>query len=385
MQPTDFGKDSSGRLVKTAEGYWAFVPGGLPPKLHVSWELTATISRADRALSELAGVARNLPNPHLLIAPFVRREAVLSSRIEGTQASLSDVILFEAAEPTDIKGKSDVLEVVNYVRALDFGLQRLRDLPLSLRLIREIHARLMEGVRGEHMTPGEFRRSQNWIGTPGCLLADATFVPPPVMEMKQCLDDFERYLHEPSVLPPLVRMAILHYQFESIHPFLDGNGRIGRLLLTLLLCAEKVLPKPLLYLSAYFEKHRDDYYRLLLGVSREGNWLDWIEYFLRGVCEQSLDAIMRSDRLLDLWRDYRNRIQSVKASSRALELVDYIFSSPAVTTARASRHLGVTHLSAQKNIEKLVNHNILREATGRRRNRVYIAQGIVDILDSPTG
>ena len=229
-------------------------------------------------MSELAGAARTLPNPHLLIGPFIRREAVLSGRIEGTQASLSDLFFFEASGAAD-PAVPDVREVSNYVKALEHGLARLDALPISLRLIREIHAKLMEGVRGEHLTPGEFRRSQNWIGAPGCTLMEAIFVPPPEEEMMECLGELEKYLHEPSALLPLVRLALVHYQFETIRPFLDGNGRIGRLLITLLLCAEGLLSEPLLYLSAYFERHRQDYYRCLLDVSHAGQWSHWISFF----------------------------------------------------------------------------------------------------------
>ncbi len=348
--------------------------------------MAGRLSLADRALSELAGIARTLPNPHLLIAPFVRLEAVLSSRIEGTQASLSDLFAFEASGVADPR-TPDVKEVANYVDALEYGLKRMSELPLSLRLIREMHARLMLGVfgvRGEHLTPGEFRRSQNWIGPPGCALADATYVPPPEIEMKEALDSLEKYLHteSPLPLPPLVRMALVHYQFEAIHPFLDGNGRIGRLLITLLLCAEGLLPQPLLYLSAYFERHRPDYYRLLLAVSQEGRWTEWVSFFLDGVAQQSQDAIKRSSQLLDLWRNYRDRLQSERSSPLALRMVDELFSYPVVTLASTSKLLGVTPRAAQNNIDKLIAEGILQETTGRQRNRVYAASRIVEIVDA---
>ena len=276
MQPADFGPDAAGRVVRAPEGYWAFVPAPLPPALEPSWDLFSRLSDADRALSELAGRAANLPNPHLLIAPFLRREAVLSSRIEGTQASLSDLFFFEAGSPSARSATrrvpDDVQEVANYVRALEYGLKRTATLPISLRLIREIHGRLMKGVRGNHLMPGEFRRTPNWIGPAGCTLMDATYVPPPVPAMHAALDRFEKYLHQKPTLPPLVRLALVHYQFEAIHPFVDGNGRVGRLLIPLLLCHERLLPQPLLYLSAYFERHRTEYYRHLLTVSQTGSW-----------------------------------------------------------------------------------------------------------------
>jgi len=259
VNPQDFHKSSPGRVLRIPAGYWACVPNPLPPTLPWTPELVTVLSEADRALGELAGLGRSLPNPHLLIRPLVRREAVLSSRIEGTQASLSDLYAYEAAQLPLFEPPSDVREVYNCVHALEYGLERLRTLPLSLRLIREIHAQLMEGVRGEHQTPGEFRRSQNWVGPPGCTLNETTFVPPPLAEMHKALDAFERFLYAPSSLPPLVRLGLIHYQFEATHPFLDGNGRIGRLLITLLLCAWNLMPEPLLYMSAYFEAHCQTY------------------------------------------------------------------------------------------------------------------------------
>jgi Fic family protein len=369
--------------VKALPGYWTFVPNPLPPEVPLSWGLVQENSAADRALSELAGVARLLPNPHLLINPFMRREAVLSSRIEGTQASLSDLLFFEAAGGIE-PNPADVREVLNYVRALEHSLKRLAKLPVSLRLIREAHHDLMKGVRGEEMTPGEFRQRQNWIGPPGCRLEDATYVPPPVPEMTEALDHFEKYLHARSDFPPLIRLGLIHYAFEAIHPFLDGNGRIGRLLLTLLLCSEKLLPEPLLYLSAYFERHRRQYYDLLLAVSQHGAWDEWIAFFLRGVAEQSRDAIRRASRLMDLWGEYRKKVQGVRSSAVSLRLVDELFSYPAITIPLASKHLRVTYASAQLNVEKLVRSQILRETTGRRRNRIFIAPEIIRIIEAPT-
>lgn len=382
MNPSDFIGQKSGKLVKSPRGYWAFVPNPLPPELELTWELVGKTSEADRSLSELAGISLTLPNPHLLLRPFIHREAVLSSKIEGTQASLSDLLFFEATGEIQAQ-PLDVTEVANYVKALEYGLKRMNELPLSLRLIREMHRHLMEGVRGETMTPGEFRKSQNWIGPSGCTLNDATFVPPPPEEMEIALHEFEKYLHAKSPLPPLVRLALIHYQFESIHPFLDGNGRVGRLLITFLLCLENLLPQPLLYLSAYFERHRQAYYRHLLRVSKEGKWHDWVMYFLQGVVEQARDAVKRSKKLVDLWQAYRKKIQTSRSSSLLLTLLDELFSSPAMTIAQAAKHLKVTQRAAWLNIEKLVNAGILREATGRQRNRIFIAPEIIRIIDEP--
>ncbi len=380
MQPTDFGANKAGQVIRSRLGYWAFVPDQLEPELDLDLQLVNTLSGADRGLSELAGIARTLPNPHLLIRPFMRREAVLSSRIEGTQASLSDLLFFEAASAGE-PAVPDVREVANYVRSLEYGIDRLATLPISLRLIREMHERLMQGVRGETQTPGEFRTSQNWIGAPGCTLMDATFVPPPVDEMKNALDKFEKYLHAESKMPPLIRMALIHYHFEAIHPFLDGNGRVGRLLIAILLCAEGLLPQPMLYLSAFFERHQEDYYKLLLGVSQRGEWLPWVRFFLEAVEVQSRDAIRRSDAVLSLWNNYRNTLQEARASALLLSLVDKLFSFPAINTKIAARVLNVTPRSAQLNIDKLVNAGILEEVTGQRRNRVYAAREIISTID----
>lgn len=372
--------NKAGKLIKASSGYWAFVPAPLPPELAISWEIAAQLSEADRNLSELAGIARNLPNPHLLIRPFIQKEAVLSSRIEGTQASLSDLLYFEASGGMESK-VSDVKEVANYVKALEYGLDRQTKLPLSLRLIREMHNILMQDVRGRHMTPGEFRRSQNWIGPAGCTLMEAAFVPPPPHEMHEALDNFEKYLHHSSKLPPLIRIALIHYQFEVIHPFLDGNGRIGRLLITFLLCADQLISRPLLYLSVFFEKNRQVYYKLLLGVSQKGEWLPWILFFLQGVAEQSKDAINRSRKLFELRKDYRNTVQSVRTSALTLKLVDELFANPAITVSSIAKLLKVTKRSAQMNIHKLMDNGILQEVTGRERNRIFVASEILNILN----
>jgi Fic family protein len=381
VQPTDFSKGKSGTVVKAPQGYWAFVPSPLPPELALSWELVERNSRADRALSELAGVTRTLPNPHLLVGPFARREAVLSSRIEGTHASLSDLFYFEAA--TDIENRvPDVREVSNYVQALEYGLTRRQQLPLSLRLIREIHEKLMSGVRGGTQDPGHFRRTQNWIGSPGCTLMDAAYVPPPVEEMRGCLDALEKFLHAGHRFPLLMRLALVHYQFEAIHPFLDGNGRMGRLLLTLMLCAENAIPGPVLYLSAFFERYRDEYYTRLLRVSRHGEWSQWIEYFLKAVETQSREAMSKSHRLLDLHGRYRDSVQTARSSALVSRLVDLLLESPVVTAPFLSRRFSITPRAAQQNIDKLIGAGILEETTGRRRNRVYAAREILSVLES---
>jgi Fic family protein len=383
VPPPREGRSSPGRVLSVGRGdhrYESFVPDPLPPAIEWTSGVVTLLSAADRALGQLSGLGRNLPNPHLLIGLFTRREAVLSSRIEGTQALLSDLVLFEAA-PENEPRIPDVREVANYVRALEHGLAVQTTLPMSLRLIRQMHALLMEGVRGQERDPGQFRRTQNWIGPPGSTIATATFVPPPPDELPGTLGAFEQYLHARSDLPPIVRLALIHYQFEAIHPFLDGNGRIGRLLITLLLCMERVLPGPLLYLSAYFERHRQAYYDGLLGVSRAGMWTEWIEFFLRGVSEQAMDAVERAARLLAMQGDFRRLLSAPRASVLQLRLVDLLFTSPALTASRVAKTLGVTARSAQLNIDKLVAVGILREVTGRKRGRVYLAESILRAIE----
>ncbi len=381
MQTADFTEDSAGEVKRSPVGHLYFVPGELPPKLNITWELTDQIVDAQRYVAELNGLARNLPNPNLLIAPFTRREAVLSSRIEGTQASLSDLLFFEAA-PTPAGEATDVSEVRNYVLALQYGLSRLADLPLSLRLIREIHQRLMEGVRGDHARPGEFRRSQNWIGPAGSTIDEATYVPPAPREMTGRLAQFERYLHSQDGYPTMIELALIHYQFEAIHPFLDGNGRVGRLLIPLLLCERRLLNDPLLYLSAFFERHRDEYYRRLREVSTHGRWAEWLRFFLTGVKEQSLDAMWRTDQLLAHWNHCRAAMESTRSSARLLTLVDRLFVSPVIiATTDLANELGVSLPTALTDVRKLVDAGILKEITGRRRYRVYVAQEIIDIAE----
>ena len=380
MDREAFGPESAGHLVKELSGYWAFVPNALEPVIALDLPLVNLLSKADRALSELSGMARTLPNPHLLLKSFIRREALLSSRIEGTRATLEDLLMYEVS-----KGKpaiaNDAEEVANYIRALEHGLARLPELPLSLRLLREIHAELMVGVRGGHLTPGEFRRSQNWIGPPGSTLSSASYVPPPVAEMHRLLGELESYLHRESSYPPLLKLALVHQHFEAIHPFLDGNGRVGRLLITLMMCTEGFLDQPVLSLSAFFEQNRPEYYQRLLSVSQAGDWRGWIAFFLLAVLEQSDDARKRLTSLQLLWTNYREMLLQKKSSVLALQLVDQLFNHPSLTVAKAAELLDVTPRSAQLNIDKLVAVGILKESTGKQRNRVYLAHEIVAIIE----
>ena len=369
-----------GRRVRAPAGYMAFVPDPLPPKINWTPTLVRALSDADRAVGELAGEGRRLPNPHLLIRPFVRREAVLSSRIEGTQATLGELLAAEAGSVVE-RSPDDLREVANYVAAMEYGVSQLDTLPLSLRLIRELHKRLMEGVRGNQATPGQFRRSQNWIGPPGCTAETASYVPPPPQEMKQCLSALEKFLHDTS-LPPLAQIALAHYQFEAIHPFLDGNGRVGRLLITLFLVERKILPQPLLYLSAFFEATRQDYYDHLNAVSKRGRWEPWMAYVLTGVARQAEDAIGRAQAIKELLAQWHQAISGA-ASKVPGSLVDLLAENPYWTLNGVSERLEVAFTTAQRAVEKLVAASILTEVSGAKRDRVYCAKAILDILEEP--
>lgn len=395
MDPSKFQASTSGKVVRQLQGYWAFLPVPLPPALTFSPALVRALSAADQALGELRGLGGALANnPHLLIRPLARREAVLSSRIEGTRASLDDLLAYEATQLSFLEPASDVREVHNYVRALEYGLERINTLPVSLRLIRELHARLMEGVRGDVWTPAaenaasEFRRSQNWIGgateqrLAGSTLETAPYVPPPVDDMLAALGDLENFIHAPSDLPPLIRLGLIHYQFEAIHPFLDGNGRVGRLLIALLLSAWQLLPQPLLYLSAYFESNRREYYDLLLAVSQRAAWEEWLLYFLEGVRQQSLDAVDRISRLQALRAQYQAHLQTRRAPARLLRAVDLLFAQPVLTARQVEAALGINFPGAQRLIDQFVQAGLLREITGGRRNRIYRADEILAIIQS---
>lgn len=369
-----------GKKIRCPGGYWAFVPHPLPPDIAWTPELVRALSDADRLIGRLAGEGGRLPNPHLLMRPFVRREAVLSSRIEGTQATLGELLAAEAGASVD-RSPEDLREVGNYVVALEYGLKRLNKLPLSLGLIRELHEKLTKGVRGDRATPGEFRRSQNWIGPPGCTLANATYVPPPPAELMTCLNDWEKFLYE-SALPPLVQVALAHYQFEAIHPFLDGNGRVGRLFIALFLVERSILPAPLLYLSEFFEATRRDYYERLRGVSESGEWEAWLQYFLNGVARQSEDALSRAERINRLLTDWRASVAGV-LSKFLFMLLDMLAANPFLTVKKAAERLGVAFTTAQRTVEKLEKLNIVTEVSKAKRDRVYCAKSILDILEEP--
>jgi Fic family protein len=377
LKPDDFRTERAGRIIKVAEGYHAFVPSPLPPHIEYDGDLVFALSEADTALSELAGIGRTLPNPHLFMYPYMLQEAVLSSRIEGTETQTLELLLNEVGEATT-GDPADRQEVENYIRALEYGCARLNDLPLSRRLVCEIHAKLLDGVRGKTKTPGEFRRSQNWIG--GRNPTDAVYVPPPVEHMQTALDQWEKFLNDPGRVPVLVQCALMHAQFESIHPFLDGNGRMGRLLITLLLMERGRLPQPLLYLSAYIEVHKEAYYDRLQSVRTEGAWKEWLLYFLDGVTEAAAAAARQAARLMDLWRDYEQRLRD-KPKSHVL--VAPLFANPFMTVARAQAILKVSNPTARKAVLLLQDRGLLKNVQDSPWQRLYVAQPLLDILAAP--
>jgi len=378
MNSKDFVFPAAGRVLLHPTGYHAFIPALPPVDLPLSRELVLVLSKADAALGELSGLGRQLPNPHLLIDPLIRREAVLSSRIEGTHASLGDVFFSEAGRPNQSAADAaDVREVLNYVAALEHGLARLATLPLSLRLVNEIHAKLMTGVRGDFATPGEIRRSQNWIGPAGSTPATAPYVPPPPDELPGLLSAWEKYLHVRESLPDLVQCALIHEHFEALHPYLDGNGRVGRLLITLFLVERGRLSQPLLYLSDFIERHRADYYTLLQRVRTHGEWAPWIIYFLTGVEETSRDAIGRIRRLTDL----REHLLREVRGKGAPELISRLFVRPTIGVKEATRVMGVSEPTANKLLARLASQGHLREISGRAWGRTYVAQAILDAIE----
>jgi Fic family protein len=361
-------------------GYSAIVPAPLPPAIEWTPRLVGVLSDADRLIGRLAGEGGRLPNPHVLMRPFVKQEAVQSSRIEGTQATLGELLAAEAGAAVE-RSPADLREVGNYVVALEHGISLLRELPICVRLIRALHQKLMDGVRGEHAAPGVFRRTQNWIGRPGSTLATATFIPPPPGEIEPCLADWEKFIHQ-SELPPLVTIALAHYQFEAIHPFLDGNGRVGRLLITLFLIERKVLPTPLLNLSAFFEASRRDYYEGLRAVSQRGAWPDWLEYFLLGVARMSEDSLSRATRINDLLAGWRSRLTG-RSTGTPLRIVELLAANPFLTIKGAAGQLKMAFTTAQRAIEHLEHSGVLQPVSDAKRDRVYCAKTLLGILEEP--
>jgi Fic family protein len=339
------------------------------------------LSEADRALGRLDGSIQTLPNPDLFVFMYARKEAVLSSQIEGTQASINDLLKAEA-KIFDSESPRDVAEVLNYVTAMNYGLDRLKELPLSTRLIKEIHTRLLDGVRGQHQQPGEIRRSQNWIGPPGCTLMNARFIPPPHHEVENALGELEKFLHAEDQLPPLIRIGLIHAQFETIHPFLDGNGRIGRLLVTFFLCEKGLLQKPVLYLSHYFKENRSDYYQHLQNTRDKGDWESWLKFFLRGVGNVAAQATETARNIVGLREAHRALIIEKFGSSggNALRLLEQLYKRPSVTVNLAKEILGISYPNANNLINKLAEHEIIFEITGQARNRLFFYSPYINLF-----
>ena len=359
--------------MKQVGGYEAFVPKPLPPNppVLIDSKMASLLSEADRALGRLDGVTSILPNPDFFVAMYVRHEAVLSSQIEGTQSTLEDVLEFEI----DAKGEDmpkDVEEVVNYVAAMNHGLQRVAEFPMSLRLIREIHGKLLEGVRGGDREPGEFRKKQNWLGPNGCSIREATFIPPPPGDLDTVLTELEKFLHFEEPIPALIHCGLCHAQFETIHPFLDGNGRVGRLLITFLLCQKQVLHRPLLYLSHYLKRHRAQYYDRLMAIRTDGDWEGWLKFFLRGVAEVSESATITAREILKLRETARQQAQaSPGGANYGQRLVDYLFERPVLTVRMVEQALECSFAKANNLVQSFAELGLLEETTGWQRNRRY--------------
>jgi Fic family protein len=367
-------KRVTGAYHRQVENYAAFVPHNLPPTPAIEYddEMQTLLSRADRALGRLDGSIQALPNPELFVFMYVRKEAVLSSQIEGTQASLADVLEVEA-KLFDPMRPDDTDEILNYVTALNFGLSRLETLPLSQRLIREIHKELMQGVRGQHATPGEYRRSQNWIGPAGVTLSQATFVPPPPHLLPELLSSLETFIHADDTMPLLLKLGLVHAQFETLHPFLDGNGRMGRLLITFLLCERQALTKPVLYLSHYLKRHRAEYYGHLQSIRDDGRWEDWLKFFLRGVAEVANEATETSREIVQMREAHRGKLIETlgRGAANGLKLLESLYKRPIFTVANVATLLNVSKQAANTLTERFVELEMIVEVTGNTRYRVF--------------
>lgn len=375
----------SGTYVKQLPGYKAFIPTPLPPNppLKIDDELAKKLAQASLLIARLDGLAYTLPNTELFISMYVKKEALLSSQIEGTQASLEDIFEFESG--VKVSNIGDVEEVVNYIKALNHGIQRLKDLPMSLRLVRELHSILLHQTRGQEKTPGEFKRSQNWIGSGGSTLQDAVFVPPPADVSLEAMGDLERYMHDDSSMPDLIKCALIHYQFETIHPFLDGNGRVGRLLITLYLFWKGIVEKPLLYLSYFFKKNRQEYYDRLMMVRNTGNYEQWVSFFLDGVIQTSESAIDNTKKILELHHEHQELLWQRKISSPfAIMLLNRLFYTPIFSISDVETMFDVSYPTASHLIHQFVDAGIVREITGKKRAKRFVYFKYMDILSEGT-
>ena len=379
-------KTRAGAYTEQAEGYRAFIPKALPPnpKVVVDYELADLLSKADRALGRLDGSADILPNPDLFVAMYVRKEAIISSQIEGTQASLEDVLAHEVIAKHR-RSSSDVTEVVNHVSAMNQGVESLKTSAIGSELLKELHIILMDGVRGKEKSPGQFRQAQNWIGSPGSTIHTATFVPPPPAEVETAMSDLETYIRGFTNMPILIKCGLIHAQFETIHPFLDGNGRLGRLLVTLLICKHEVLARPLLYLSAYFKQNRDEYYSLLQRVRDTGDWESWLKFFLTGIWLVSEEAFDTARQIIAMREGHRKLVlERAHSSTKALLLLDHLFEEPMVEVNDVAQLLGITYPAASNLVTELVELDLLRETTGQQRNRRFVYEPYLALLRKGT-
>ncbi|MEN6378310.1 MAG: Fic family protein [Methanofastidiosum sp.] len=375
-------KNAFGKIVfienRAGEHYNVFIPAPLPPKIDFDEELVLMLSKAEEKLGKLSGIGLTLPSPNLLIIPYLRKEAIMSTRIEGTRISLQEILLSESKE--DEEKTPDAREVINYINTVNFALKQVEKNQIDLGLIKSMHRILMEGVRGKERLPGEFREVQNWIGSQLSKVSDAVFVPPNPEAVPELMDDLIEYLNTEHNVPVLVRCALMHYQFETIHPFCDGNGRIGRSLISVYLCKKKKIIKPLLYISEFFEKYRLQYNELLLKTGQTGRFEEWIKFFLKAVEVQSEDALLRAQKLLDLRESYRKKVQMETHTSDILNIIDYLFSNPFITVSRAGKESGVTYPTAKKYINKLIKYEILKETKRLQREKTYVAHEIYEII-----
>ncbi|MBL0923744.1 MAG: Fic family protein [Sphingomonadaceae bacterium] len=384
MRSTD---GRSGRYVKQPNRYSAFIPADLPPTPHIQVDgtLQTALSKADRALGRLDGSIQTLPDPELFVFMYVRKEAVLSSQIEGTQSSLNDLLEAEARLLSP-KRPNDVGEVINYVNAMNYGLKRMDDIPVSIRLIKEIHEILLKNVRGNNMQPGEIRTSQNWIGPQGCSLNEALFIPPPPHEVMQHLGALENFIHTETDIPPLIKIGLIHAQFETIHPFLDGNGRIGRLLITFLLTNQtKILIKPVLYLSYYFKRHRQEYYDRLQDIRDKGAWEEWLTFFLTAVAVVSNEATDTARAIVSMRERHRELVieKCGRAAGNGLKLLEHLYRQPILQVGDVSSFLAVSYPAANEIVNRMVELEILSEITGNARNRVFQYSPYVRLFSDP--
>ncbi|MEW6456440.1 MAG: Fic family protein [Acidobacteriota bacterium] len=375
--------ERAGRFVLQPQGYKTFIPNPLPPEPPVKYN-AELLSEADRSLARLDGITTVLPNPDLFIAMYVKKEALLSSQIEGTQASLEGILEFEA----DVIPREDInqiRDVINYIKALNYGISRLKNLPMSLRLITEIHKILLEGSRGRYRNPGEFRKSQNWIGPPGASLSEAIFIPPPPDMVIPSMGDLEKFFYSKEEIPLLIKIALIHAQFETIHPFLDGNGRIGRLLITFYLFWKGILSKPLLYLSYYLKKYRDNYYKLLMDVRLKGAWEKWVQFFLKGVIDTSQEAVKTAKEVIQLKESLITKLHENSISSiYAVKLIETLFETPLISVKDVIEKLNISKEAANTLVKRFEKIRILKEITGKQRYKKYQFKDYVEIIKKGT-